>query len=70
LTIGSDDGLAPGHELFLFRTKPRPEYLGKIRVTTVDPDQAVGVVVGNTIQGKKIKEGDSVSSTIRGGPRG
>lgn len=65
LTIGADDGLVPGHELFVYRTKPRPEYLGKIAVVVADPDQAVGKVVGNTFQGKKIKEGDLVSSTIR-----
>lgn len=69
LTIGSDDGLVPGHELFLYRTSPRPEYLGKIRIQSVDPDQAVGVVIGNTIQGKKIKEGDIVSTSFRNIPR-
>jgi hypothetical protein len=65
ISIGSDDGLVTGHELFLYRTQPRPEYLGKIRITNVDPDRAVGVVIGKTIQGKKIQEGDIVSSTIR-----
>lgn len=65
ISIGSDDGLVPGHELVLYRTKPRPEYLGKIKIISVDPDQAVGKVIGNTIQGKKIQEGDSVSSKIR-----
>ncbi len=65
LTIGADDGLMVGHELFLFRQKPRPEYLGKITITSVDPDQAVGRVKGTTYQGKKIKEGDLVSSTIK-----
>jgi len=65
ITIGSDDGLVPGHELFLYRVKPRPEFLGKIKIIAVDPDQSVGRVIGATIQGKKIKEGDIVSSTIR-----
>jgi ABC-type Na+ efflux pump permease subunit len=65
ISIGSDDGLASGHELYLYRTKPRPEYLGKIKVLSVDPDQAVGKVIGTTVQGKKIQEGDIVSSTIR-----
>lgn len=65
ISIGSDDGLVPGHELTLFRTKPRPEFIGKIKIISVDPDQAVGKVIGNTIQGKKIQEGDSVSSKIR-----
>ena len=64
ISIGSNDGLVDGHLLYLFRTKPRPEYLGKIQIVAVDPDQAVGRVIGNTFQGKKIKEGDIVSSTI------
>ena len=65
LTIGSDDGLVVGHELYIFRTIPRPEYIGKVVIVTVDPDQAVAKVIGNTYQGKKIKEGDIVSSTIK-----
>jgi septal ring factor EnvC (AmiA/AmiB activator) len=64
VSIGSDDGLVVGHELYLSRTSPRPEYLGRVRIISVDPDQAVARVVGNTYQGKKIKEGDVVSSTI------
>jgi hypothetical protein len=65
ITIGSDDGLVVGHELYLFRLSPRPEYLGKVKIQTVDPDQAVVRVIGNTYQGKQIREGDIVSSTIK-----
>lgn len=65
LSIGSDDGLAAGHELFLFRTHPRPEYLGKIRILNVDSDQSVAKVIKGTISGKKVQEGDIVSSTLR-----
>ena len=65
MTIGSDDGIVQGHELLIYRTKPRAEYLGKVQVIAVEPDQAVARVVGNTFQGKKIKEGDIVSSTFR-----
>lgn len=65
ITIGSDDGLVRGHEVFLFREKPFPEYLGKIRIESVDPDQAVGIVIGSTVNGKKIQAGDVVSSKIR-----
>src|SRR5579883_689036 len=64
VTIGSDDGLVVGHTLNLYRTTPRPEYLGRVQVISVEPDKAVARVVGNTYQGKKIKEGDVVSSTI------
>jgi hypothetical protein len=65
ISIGADDGLVVGHELEVWRTKPEPEYLGKIRLESVDPDQSVGVVVGKTVQGKKIEENDNVGSTIR-----
>lgn len=64
-SIGSNDGLVPGHELYLFRTSPRPEYIGKAEVLSVDPNQAVMQVIGKTYQGKKIQEGDIVSSTIK-----
>jgi hypothetical protein len=65
MTIGSDDGLVIGHELNIYRLDPRPEYVGKVKIVEVDPDQAVASVVGRTYQGKKIKEGDIVSSTLR-----
>jgi len=65
ITIGSDDGVVQGHELYLYRVSPQPEFLGKVKVISVDPDQSVGRVIGSTINGKKIKEGDIVSSTIR-----
>ena len=65
LSIGSDDGLVVGHELQLYRLKPYPQYLGKLQIMAVDPDQAVAKVMGRTVQGIKIQEGDSVSSKIR-----
>lgn len=63
-TNGSDEGLVVGHEMQVFRTKPRVEYLGKLKIIEVDPDQSVGRVIGNTVNGKQIREGDIVSSTI------
>ena len=65
ISIGQDDGLQVGQELYLFRTAPQAEYLGKLKITLVEPDQAVAKVIGNTVHGKKIKEGDDVASTIR-----
>ena len=65
ISIGSDDGLVPGHELFLYRLQPEAVYLGKVQVLTVDPDQSVCKVIGTTVQGKKIKEGDIVSTSTR-----
>ncbi len=64
ISIGSDDGLAVGQELYVFRIQPRAEYIGKVRIVSVYPDQAVAEVIGNTVSGKKIQEGDIVSSTL------
>jgi len=51
--------------LFLFRTKPQPQYLGKIRIISVGPDQSVGQVIGTPTHGIKIQEGDHVASSLR-----
>jgi hypothetical protein len=64
ITIGSDDGLAVGQELYVFRIQPRAEYIGKVKIVSVYPDKAVADVIGNTVNGKKVQEGDIVSSTF------
>lgn len=65
ISIGKDDGLIVGHELLVFRMKPSPEFIGKVKILSVDPDQSSARVIGKTYQGKKIQEGDSVSNKIR-----
>jgi len=72
LSIGADDGLAADsasgiNEMDVYRLNP-PAYIGRVRVESVDPDQATARVIGKTRNGLKIKEGDIVSSKIR--PRG
>ena len=64
ISIGSDDGLAVGQELYVFRIQPRAEYIGKVKIVSVYPDKAVAEVIGNTVNGKKVQEGDIVSSTF------
>lgn len=65
LTIGSDDGLVPGHELFVFRRTPNAQYIGKIRIIATDPERSVATIVGKTYLGTKVTEGDIVSTTIK-----
>jgi len=64
ISIGSDDGLATGQELYVYRIQPRAEYIGKVRIVSVYPDKAVADVIGNTVNGKKVQEGDNVASTF------
>jgi len=65
LSIGGDDGLVPGHELFVFRRTPRAQYVGKIRIIATDPERSVATVVGKTYLGTRVMEGDIVSTTIK-----
>ena len=64
ISIGHDDGLAVGQELYVFRLQPRAEYIGKVKIVSVEPDRAVAEIIGNTVLGKKVQEGDIVSSTF------
>jgi len=64
ISIGSDDGLAVGQELYVFRFQPRSEYIGKVKILSVYPDKAVAEVIGKTVNGKQVQENDIVSSTL------
>jgi hypothetical protein len=67
ITIGSDDGLVPGHELFVYRVDPlaqsgaKFELLGQIQIVAAFPLQSVAKVI-SPLRGKVIKEGDRVSA--------
>src|SRR5690606_20255127 len=67
ISIGSDDGLVEGHELDVYRTGlsngSRPVYLGRIKLTTVEPDRAVGVVTHRPKNGI-IERGDNVTTQL------
>lgn len=61
ISIGTDDDIRKGHELFVYRTQGEAKYLGRIRITNVWPDKAVGTVVEKNKNGT-IKKGDNVTS--------
>jgi len=58
ISIGSDDGLKPGHKLDVYRGN---QYLGRIVVKKTDPDKAVGQVM-RELQRGQIKRGDRVTT--------
>jgi hypothetical protein len=62
ITLGSDDGLLKGHELFVFRAD-ETKYLGKIRIVLVEPDKSVGMIVDQAKNGI-IEAGDNVSTKL------
>src|SRR5262249_30177477 len=42
VSVGADSGLKVGHTLEVYRLKPRPEYVGRIRIVDVAARMAVG----------------------------
>ena len=58
ISIGSDDGIAQGNQLHVRRGDV---YLGKLEVVTVEPNRAIGQVLGEYRQGVML-EGDEVYS--------
>ncbi len=60
ISLGSDDGILKGHEMFVSRPG---KYLGKIKIVHVAPDRAVGTVIQRAKNGI-IEKGDNVSTKL------
>jgi hypothetical protein len=60
ISLGSDAGLVVGNKLTAFNKKG---YLGVIRLTLVEPDRSVGVVITSTRQKNAVFQvGDGVTT--------
>lgn len=67
ISVGSDDGLVKGNELYSYRfatsVEERPKYINTIQLVSVGPDRSVGVVVSKSKNGE-VKKGDNVSTKL------
>ena len=66
ITVGSDDGLLKGHVMDVMRSGvggKEPQYLGKVRIISIEPDSAVCEVVESAKNGI-IEEGDNVTTKL------
>ncbi len=67
ITIGEDDGLHLQHELDVYRPAEqnggKTQYLGRIRIIHLTPDEAVGIVVQAAKNGI-IERGDNVTTRL------
>ena len=61
ISIGSDEGLRPGHRLHIYRTDGA--FVADIVVETTRPDRAVGRIIPETRR-DIIREGDRVATKI------
>ena len=64
VSIGSNDGIASGQELLLYRLQPQTRFIGRVKILTTYPDKAVAEVINQTQFRIKIQEGDIVSSSF------
>jgi len=62
ISLGSDAGLTKDHTLDVYRLKPTPQYLGKIRIIEVSPQKAVARQLGNKEGLPTLKVGDKVTT--------
>jgi len=66
VSIGADDGLVDGHELDAYRSGVdgrRAQWLGRVKVVSTTPDQAVVEVV-QTAKNGIIEKGDNVTTKL------
>ncbi len=66
VSLGSDDGVNRDHTLEVYRLKPKPEYLGTIKIVDADHHKAVGMIMrpDGGIRRSEIKANDEVASRI------
>jgi len=65
ISVGKDAGLEKDHTLQVYRLKPKPAYLGTLRIIEVEKNQATGKMtlrVGKDMPGVQV--GDEVASSI------
>jgi len=59
VSVGSDDGLQDGHEMDVSR---KGTYVGRVRISRVAPDRAVGVMIGTPRS--PVQRGDRVQTKV------
>jgi hypothetical protein len=65
VSLGSDAGISPGTTLQVYRLKPRPEYVGTIKIVDAHHHESVATPV----RAAAIQKGDIVASRIGGNSR-
>ncbi|QDT38498.1 hypothetical protein [Stratiformator vulcanicus] len=63
VSLGSDDGLKRGHTMYIYRASDGGKYLGKVVLTDVGADRAVGKVILKP-KNVTIERGDNVTTKL------
>jgi len=65
LSVGSDQGLADGNTLFVYRLKPKAEYLGTLVIVDTHPHKAVArLLPSEGTRRVELRVGDEVASKL------
>ena len=65
ISIGSDDGLVVGHKMTVYSTGKNGKYIAVIRLTLVQADKSVGIVVQDSrMKNTTVSVGDSVTTRL------
>jgi hypothetical protein len=67
ISVGSDAGVNMDNTLEVYRLKPRPEYLGTIRIVDAHHQKAIGRLVKSDSSPRRVRlqKGDEVASKIQ-----
>jgi hypothetical protein len=66
ISVGTDAGLDINHTLDVYRLRPRPDYLGTIRIVNAGPHRALGRLMPRPGGARAdIRPGDEVASSIQ-----
>ena len=65
INLGTDNGLLKGNTLEVYRYKPKPTYVGVLRIYDIKPHEAIGKLMGTGPRGRVLKD-DEVASRILG----
>lgn len=66
ISLGTDQGVNPDNTLEVYRLKPRPEYLGTLKILDADHHKAVGKLLSTdgAVRRSRIVKGDVVASKV------
>ncbi|QEH35556.1 hypothetical protein OJF2_41090 [Aquisphaera giovannonii] len=60
MTLGMDDGLCAGDDVYIYREEPEIRYIGQARVVTVTNEWSVGLIAARP-RGVEVHVGDQVA---------
>jgi hypothetical protein len=67
INVGTDNGVATGQTLDVYRLSPEPQYVGMLRIMNADHHQSIARMIASRTGGarREVRRGDEVASSIQ-----